>query len=162
MSTFSKTFSYPLADYDLAYHHPEASDPTATVTIRTKTTSENVVTFNILGQKLGLAIEDGNLVLGLANHGEDLEIIHVDFSNNPANCSFSLGTNPANARMGGIGLEDLRDASIVWRRKYFYLETEPINVYVSTTTGEFNVEIRDRSTKTEAESAWFEIVDELA
>lgn len=156
MSNFLEQSRFSLTDYDLNYHHPDANDTGARIEIISKTTSIVEASYDILDQNKGLKIDGEDLLIGQADHGSEVDILSMDFSQRPQYCSFSVGENPANQRLGGIGIEDLRDASRV-DTHYFYLETEPINLKFDSGSGFLIAEIRDLTCWNEDEDKWYEV-----
>lgn len=154
MSTFNVSTKWDLTDYDLAYDHPKGGNSVARIRIVSKSSGEDVASHSVMNSNLGLKISNGELWTGLADHGTNVEKIELDFSG--VETLFQLGTNHSNGRMGGLGIEDLRDASRTLLTHYFYLETEPINVQFDTSSGLFVAEIRDTASLQPGELVWYE------
>lgn len=162
MSTFAENDRFSLDDYEIDYHNPTASNSAANLKIIEKATGIIQETYDLIDEPLGLQIDGNDLLVGLSDHGTDNEFINMDLSLNASLSSFLLGGHPVNGRMGGIGLEDLRDASRTGTKNthYFHLDVEPINISFSNSSGLFVVEMRNRSTKSGEEDSWYAVTIE--
>lgn len=160
MNNFIEEERYSLSIYELSFQPPSPSQPYASLEILFLTDGKVHKSYNLLAGKVGLKIENNDLIFGLAQHGSSVHTVAMDFSRNPMGSAFSIGTNPQNSRLGGIGIEDLRDASRTGtvNRHYFYLDTEPINLHFSGETGYVNAEIKDPEAQSGTIQLWYEKV----
>lgn len=150
MSTFSAEHSYDFDAYGFTYHHPSASDPNAYIKVTQGSTT--IKTFDLMDKVVGLHAADGQIQFGDAGFPEGAELVQLEelvINPPPQFTIVALGSS----RIGGIGIEDLRDAG--FKRHTFELEFEPISIWFNTGLQKLEVEFRDPATASDEELPWY-------
>jgi hypothetical protein len=154
MSAFSpfENQSFKFEGYVFEYIAPCGSETTAFFKVRHNSTEH--FSQNITDNPLGIRCHEGAIEMGVAEFSEGSMSVELNFSLVPANCSFKIDQD-STARVGGIGIEDVRDAGFR-RGHHFWIDQEPINIWFNTDVGRLTVETRDPDTRDAIGKVWYE------